>query len=331
VGIYALKKLALSCTCVIGLLSPQAAWGTDEFPVPHNTEESATPPMAPKEVCRSARVPLGFQLKLFAAEPDVQNPIAMTTDERGRVWVAENYTWAGSRAGNFDLELRDRVVVLEDVDGDGACDKRTVFWDKAQRLTSIERGFGGLWLLCSPYLLFIADRNRDDIPDGPPVVLLDGFEPNDGSHTIANGLKWGPDGWLYGRQGILGASKIGPPGSSDAERVTMNTGVWRFHPTRRICEAVMHGMTNPWGFDYDPYGEIFVSNTVIGHLWHVIPGARTERMFGLDFNPHAYQLIEQVADHVHWDAGESWDDVRAGVTDRTSAAGGGHAHTGLLI
>ena len=326
-----MNKLALACVGIIGLFSSQSAVRADEFPVPHNTEKSATPPMSPEEVCRSAKVPPGFHLTLFASEPDVQNPIAITTDERGRVWVAENYTWAGSLAGNFDMELRDRVVVLEDADGDGACDQRTVFWDKAKRLTSIERGFGGMWLLCSPQLLFIPDRNRDDVPDGPPVVMLDGFEPDDGSHTLANGLKWGPDGWLYGRQGILGTSAIGVPGSTDAERITMNTGVWRFHPTRRVCEAVMHGMTNPWGFDYDAYGEIFVSNTVIGHLWHVIPGARTERMFGMDYNPHAYQLIEQAADHVHWHTGESWDDVRGGVTDRTSAAGGGHAHTGLLI
>jgi putative heme-binding domain-containing protein len=93
----------------------------------------------------------------------------------------------------------------------------------------------------------------------------------------------------------------------------------------------MHGMTNPWGFDYDEFGEIFVTNTVIGHLWHVVPGARTERMFGQDFNPHAYQLISQVADHVHWNTEEVWDNVRKGVTESTSAAGGGHAHTGLLI
>lgn len=307
-----------------------AAWG-DDFPRPSNTEKSTDQPMPPEEVCRTAVLPPGFELTAFAAEPDVQNPIAITTDERGRVWVAENYTWAGADAGNFDVNLRDRVVILEDTDGDGKHDQRTVFYDQASRLTSIEIGFGGVWLLCSPKLLFVPDRNRDDVPDGPPVVVLDGFDIESVSHTAANGLKWGPDGWLYGRQGILGTSKIGVPGADDSRRVTINTGVWRVHPTQRTCEAVMHGMTNPWGFDYDAFGEMFVINTVIGHLWHVIPGARTERMFGTDFNPHAYHLISQVADHVHWDTGESWTDVRKGVTDRTSAAGGGHAHTGLMI
>lgn len=287
--------------------------------------------MTPAEVCKTAKLPPGFELQAFASEPDIQNPIAITTDARGRLWVAENYTWAGADAGDFDSKLRDRVVILEDTDGDGKHDKRTVFFDKATRLTSLEVGMGGVWLMCSPQLLFIPDRNRNDVPDGPPEVVLDGFDIAQVSHTVANGLKWGPDGWLYGRQGILGTSKVGTPGTADDKRFAINTGIWRVHPTTHKCETVMHGMTNPWGFDYDAYGEMFVINTVIGHLWHVIPGGRTERMFGTDFNPHAYQLLSQVADHVHWHTSESWNDVDMGVTDRTSAAGGGHAHTGLMI
>jgi len=220
----------------------------EDFPQPPDTEKSTDHPMPPDEVCRSAVLPPGFQLTAFAAEPDVKNPIAITTDDRGRLWVAENYTWAGADAGNFNVKLRDRVVILEDTDGDGKHDKRTVFWDQATRLTSIEVGFGGVWLLCSPNLLFIPDRNRDDVPDGPPEIVLNGFNTDAVSHTAANGLKWGPDGWLYGRHGILGTSKIGVPGADDSHRVQINTGVWKYHPTRRACEAVMHGMTNPWGF-----------------------------------------------------------------------------------
>lgn len=330
-----IKTLGRSlCWCVIAFVivicATVDALGED-FPQPPDTETASDLPRPPEEICKSAILPPGFQLSVFAAEPDVRNPIAITTDDRGRLWVAENYTWAGADAGNFDLRLRDRVVILEDTDGDGKHDNRTVFWDQPTRLTSIEVGFGGVWLLCSPELLFVPDKNHDDVPDGPPQVVLDGFDIKTVSHNAANGLKWGPDGWLYGRQGILGTSKIGIPQADEATRVKINTGVWRYHPTRHVCQAIMHGMTNPWGFDYDAYGEMFVINTVIGHLWHVIPGARTERMFGTDFNPHAYQLISQVADHVHWSTDESWVDVRKGVTDRTIAAGGGHAHTGLMI
>jgi len=303
----------------------------DEFPALKNTEKAKTSPMAPDEVVKTAKLPPGFELTVFAAEPDVQNPIAITTDERGRLWVAENYSWAGGGAGGFDGKQRDRIVVLEDTDSDGKSDKRTVFWDSARKLTSIEVGFGGVWAICLPNLLFIPDANRDDVPDGPPVVMLDGFDEGVVGHTPANGLKWGADGWLYARHGIQATSRIGKPGSGESQRVKINTGVWRYHPTKGLVEATMHGMTNSWGFDFDRYGEMFVINTVIGHLWHMVPGSHVRRMYGVDMNPHTYQLIEQTAGHVHWDTGESWGDVRKGVSDKTSAAGGGHAHIGLMI
>lgn len=321
----------LASVLVVGAFAIATIAVAKDFPQPVNTEKSPGQSMSPEEVCRTARLPPGFKLSAFAAEPNVQNPIAISTDDRGRLWVAENYTWAGQDAGNFDPNQRDRLVILDDTDGDGKFDKRTVFYDELTHLTSVQVGLGGVWLICAPHLLFIPDRNHDDIPDGPPEVLLDGFDLKTSTHTVANGLKWGPDGWLYGRQGILGTSNIGVPGADNAHRVTMNTGIWRYHPQRHVVEVVMHGMTNPWGFDYDPFGEIFVTNTVIGHLWHVVPGGRTERMSGSDFNAYAYQLLSQVADHVHWNTSEVWMDVRKGVTDRTSAAGGGHAHTGLMI
>ncbi|MBL9089980.1 MAG: c-type cytochrome [Planctomycetaceae bacterium] len=304
----------------------------EDFPLPPNTEkDTASAPMPPDEVVRTAKLPPGFKLSVFAAEPDVHNPIAITFDERGRLWVAESYSWAGNGDGGFRPEIRDRILIFEDTDNDGRHDRRTVFWDDARRLTSIEVGNGGVWAICLPNLLFIPDADRDDKPDAAPIVKLDGFDGGSGSHTPANGLKWGPDGWLYARQGIQVTSLIGKPGSSESQRLKFNTGIWRYHPVRGTVEAVMHGMTNSWGFDFDKHGEMFCSNTVIGHLWHVVPGLHTERMYGADPNPYVFDLVKQTADHVHWDTGEVWNDVRKGVTDKTSAAGGGHAHIGLMI
>src|SRR5690606_27358350 len=188
-------------------------------------------------------------------------------------WVAEGYTYAGHAGGYYEKSLRDRIVVFEDTDGDGRHDKRTVFADGLARLTSIEVGFGGVWALTLPNLVFIPDRNRDDVPDGPPEVVLDGFDIANSAHTLANGLRWGPDGWLYGRQGILGLSALGVPGAPDSARVRLNPGIWRVHPQRHTVEVVCEGTTNPWGMDWNEYGEAFFINTVIGHLWHVIPGA----------------------------------------------------------
>jgi putative membrane-bound dehydrogenase-like protein len=303
----------------------------DDFPALANSEKATSSPMNPDQVVASTKMPEGFRMSVFAAEPNVQNPIAITTDERGRLWVAENYSWSGSGAGGFDAKQRDRIVVLEDVDGDGKHDKRTVFWDDARKLTSIEVGDGGIWALCLPNLLFLPDKDRDDQMDGSPIVKLDGIDDDAVGHTPANGLKWGNDGWLYARHGIQATSNIGRPGAGDSQRIKINTGVWRYHPKTERVENIMHGMTNSWGFDFDQHGEMFVINTVIGHLWHTVPGSHVQRMYGVDLNPHTYQLIEQTADHVHWDTGEVWHTVQKGMSDKTSQAGGGHAHIGLMI
>ncbi len=300
------------------------------FPEPFDSEKSASRPLPAAEVAKAIAMPAGFKATAFACEPDVRQPIAMATDARGRLWVVENYTYAET-AVNFHAGLRDRIVVFEDADNDGHFDRRTVFWDQGQRVTSIEIGLGGVWVLCPPQLLFIPDRDGDAVPDGEPEVVLDGFEYTKARHNIANGLKFGPDGWLYGRHGILGTSNVGRPGSMPADRVAMNVGIWRYHPQRRMFECVAQGTTNPWGMDWDARGEAFFINTVIGHLWHVIPGAHYRRMFGDDPDSHVYEPMEQHADHVHWATGELWTDVRRGATDATLAAGGGHAHSGLLI
>ncbi len=298
-----------------------------DFPAPVNTQEGE--PMPAADALATIKLPPGFHASLFASEPEVQQPICMATDARGRLWVAENYTYGEAKAG-FDLTQRDRIVILEDTDHDGRADKRTVFHDQAQRLTSVEVGFGGVYALCAPQLLFFPDKNGDDIPDGKPVVLLDGFDSGPVRHNIVNGLRWGPDGWLYGRHGIQATSRVGAPGTPDAKRIAMNCAIWRYHPVRKVFEVVASGTTNPWGMDWDQYGEAFFTNTVTGHLWHLIPGAHYRRMYGEDLTPNTYGLIEQHADHFHWDATGKWQESRE-AKNGADALGGGHSHEGCLI
>jgi len=297
-----------------------------------DTQAEVIRPLKPEEALATIKAPAGFEVTLFAHEPDVRQPIAMAFDPRGRLWVAENYTYAESQV-NYDLTQNDRIVVLEDSDDDGKADRRKVFLDGLKRLSSIELGLGGVWALAPPNLLFIPDRNGDDVPDGEPEVVLDGWDASAARHNIVNGLRWGPDGWLYGRNGILATSLVGQPGTAANERTPINCGIWRFHPTQRKFEVVCHGTTNPWGHDWDENGQLFFINTVIGHLWHAIPGAHFRRMYGEDLNPHVYELIEQTADHVHWDAAnEDWTALRTKeASPGTDAAGGGHAHSGLMI
>ena len=303
----------------------------DQPAAPPNTQPLTTPFTPPEEAVKSFRLPPGFKISLFAAEPDIQQPIAVTMDHKGRLWVVECYTYS-DRKTNYDMTQKDRVVIFEDSDHDGRFDSRKVFWDQGEKLTGIEVGFGGVWLTSAPHFLFIPDADADDQPDGPPVVLLDGFEDDVIRHNIVNGLRWGHDGWLYGRHGIQATSFVGPPGATPSQRTAMNCSIWRFHPKHHRFELVAQGGTNPWGFDFDQHGEMFMINTVIGHLFHVVPGARYRRMYGAHFNPHTYQVIEQTADHIHFAEGEKWHEVKSkGITDETDAAGGGHAHTGLMI
>jgi putative membrane-bound dehydrogenase-like protein len=317
-----IRVFLLLCICC-------GAAAADDFPEIYNTEPNAGGgPTPAREAAETMQLPAGFHASVFASEPYVENPIAMTWDGRGRLWIAENFTYADA-ALHFDLGLRDRVLIFEDTDGDGRFDNRTVFTDDVQMLTSIEVGHGGLWLMCPPRVLFIPDRDRDDVPDGPAEARLDGFTvATDSYHNFANGLRWGPDGWLYGRCGHSCPGLIGPPGTPPERRHHLAGGMWRYHPTRNVVEVLTAGTTNPWGHDWNEYAQGFFVNTVNGHLWHLIPGAHFNCGSTLDPNRRTYELIDQHADHFHFDTGKGWAASRAGAANDL---GGGHAHEGAMV
>ncbi len=287
-----------------------------------DTQKDSDHPLPADETLELISVPEGFNVSLFASEPDVLQPIAMTFDDRGRLWIVECFSYPGT-----DFQGHDRILVFEDSDQDGRFDHRKVFADGGTNWTGIALGHGGVWITAAPELLFIPDVDRDDVPDAGPEVVLDGFTLMAG-HNLVNGLLWGPDGWLYGRHGILSTSRPGVPGTAPDARPALNCGIWRVHPVTRQFEVVCHGTTNPWGMDYDQFGTFFFSNSVIEHLFQVHFGGRYKRMFGQDFDPDVYELMEAASDHFHW-TGERWQDARGG--DEHDGLGGGHAHSGAMI
>src|SRR5438105_5562985 len=152
-------------------------------------------PLPPRVAAMKMSLPAGFKVTLFAGEPDVVQPIAFTFDDRGRLWVAECLSypnWLPEGAQGHD-----RILIFEDRDGDGHFDTCKVFSDKLANVTGLEVGFGGVWVCATPNLLFIPDRDRDDKPDGPPELMLDGWDLR-GQHNVLNGLAWGVGGLLYG-------------------------------------------------------------------------------------------------------------------------------------
>jgi len=288
--------------------------------------EGATAGVAAKAM----KLPPGFRAIASAAEPDVMQPIAFTLDHRGRMWVAEAYSYPHRQPAD---KARDRIIILEDTNGDHKFDQRKVFIEGLNLVSGLEVGFGGVWVGAAPNFMFIPDRDSDDRPDGKPQILLDGWGYQD-THETLNSFIWGPDGWLYGCHGVFTHSRVGKPGTAAADRVPFNAGVWRYHPTRHTFEAFAQGTSNPWGVDFNAHGQCFIEACVIPHFFHMIQGGRYQRQGGQHFNPHTYDDIKTIADHLHY-AGNIRDHAHwgktPGVPSATGAAGGGHAHAGLMI
>ena len=304
-----------------------AAALSDDDIQPRNTQKPGEEPPSPEEAVKLITVPEGFQVRLFAGDPDVRQPVAMALDDRGRLFVAESYSYK-----EWKKTGQDRILIFEDTDNDGRHDSRKAFVSGIDHLSGMTVGWGGVWVCSAPHLLFYPDKDRNDKPDGDPVVVLDGWTTKAG-HNFFNGLTWGPDGWLYGRHGITRPSLVGIPGTADDDRVGFDCAIWRYHPRTKDFEVVCRGTTNPWGLDWNDKGDMFFTNNVNGHLWHAIPGAFYPRM-GKRADPFAkfvYDRIGMCCDHLHH-AGKhtDWTKTRDGKGVH-GQLGGGHSHCGGMI
>jgi putative membrane-bound dehydrogenase-like protein len=278
--------------------------------------------LSPEESIEAMILPEGFRAQVFASEPDIKQPIAMTLDDRGRVWVAEAYEYP-QRAP--EGQGHDRILIFEDTDGDGRFDSRKVFAENHNLVSGLEVGFGGVWVGAAPYFLFIPDKDGDDVPDGQPEILLDGWGFQD-THETLNSFIWGPDGWLYGCHGVFTHSRVGKPGTPFDDRIPLNAAVWRYHPTKKQFEVFAHGTSNPWGVDFNDHGQTVVTACVIPHLFHIIQGGRYHRQAGEHFNKFTYDDIKTVADHFHY-----LGDTPHSGNEKSNQAGGGHAHAGAMF
>jgi len=270
--------------------------------------------LSPQEAVDNSTIEDGFTVNSWANEPMITQPMAFCWDDKGRIWVAENRDYE-TRGRGFSASGDSRILILEDTDRDGVADKRSVFLEGIPFPSAMAVGLDGLWLGAPPNLLFVPDRNKDDKADVDDIeVRLTGWGIRD-RHEVLNSLHWGPDGWIYGCQGVFTPSLVGKPKGSgkifkhgepypksvefEGEGQKINGGVWRYHPTKKIFEIVAHGFSNPWGIDYDAKGQLFISACVIPHLWHVIPGGAYHRQAGRHFNPYVYSDIRTIANHRH--------------------------------
>jgi putative membrane-bound dehydrogenase-like protein len=272
--------------------------------IPHAQDRPPGPAKSPAEAIAAMTLPPGFVVELVAAEPQLVNPVAMTFDERGRIWVTESLEYPRREPGPG----RDRVKVLEDTDGDGKVDKTTLFAEGLNIPSGIAVGHGGVWVANSPDILFYPDADRDAVADGPPRVVVTGFGRDD-THELPNALTWGPDGWLYGWNGVFNASAV-----KDHNGVVrkFTCAVYRIHPRTRAFEVWCEGTSNPWGIAFNERGDLFSSACVIDHLWHLAESAYYVRQGG-PYPPHT-RPMGSIVDHQHQKAaycGITWLDSPA--------------------
>jgi len=285
-----------------------------------------------QKLVREMRLQDGFQVELIAAEPDIRQPIAFCFDERGRLWVAEAFSYPNRQP---EGQGKDRITILEDADGDGRFETKKTFIEGLNLVSGIEVGFGGVWVGAAPELLFIP-KDGNDKP-GNPQVLLNGWGYQD-THETLNSFIWGPDGWLYGNQGVFNTAQIGKPGAPDSERVEMRAGVWRYHPLRHTFEVFCHGGSNQWGLDYNSNGHFFLTHCRSfwgkggtthairnGHFWNQSNSNYPPFVSATapDFAPELQNFLPASA---RYDSGEGG----AGKPG-TTAVYGGHSHVGTMI
>jgi putative heme-binding domain-containing protein len=226
----------------------------------------AIPDPDPEIERKSFLVAEGFEVNLFAADPMLAKPIQMNFDPAGRLWVVSSAVYPQIEPGQT---ANDKVLILEDEDGDGRSDKTRVFADGLLIPTGIEPGDGGAYVANSTELLHLKDTDGDGRADVRRVVLS-GFGTED-THHILHTLRWGYDGQLYFNQSIYIHSHIETP---HGVRRLGGGGIWEFRPEAMELDVFIRGLVNPWGHHFDRWGQSFATDGAGGEgINYCLPGA----------------------------------------------------------
>lgn len=287
------------------------------LPAGNSAQEKKDPPgkLMPADAAKTFKTPNDLAFDQVLAEPTVRQPVSLSFDERGRLWVVQYIQYphpAGLKVLSRDMFWRvvydkvpppppnhfpgkDIVSIHEDTQGNGVFDKHTVFLEGLNIVTSVTRGRGGVWVLNPPYLLFYPTKDNADRPTGDPVVHLQGFGLED-THSCANSLRWGPDGWLYGAHGSTVSANITRPG--DTAPITRMVGqhIWRYHPEKKRFEIFAEGGGNAFGVEIDSAGRIYSGhNGGDTRGFHYVQGGAYRKGFekhGVLANPYSFGFFE---------------------------------------
>ncbi len=277
--------------------------------------KAAPPKLSPAESAKAFKVAEDLRFDQVLAEPSVKQPLSMTFDERGRLWVVQYLQYphpAGLKILSRDqfwrivydkvpsappnhVRGRDVISIHEDTKGIGVFDKHTVFQDGLNIATSVALGRGGVWVLNPPYLLYYPTKAGTDTPVGDPVVHLQGFGLED-THSCANSLRWGPDGWLYGAHGSTVSAHVTRPGTKEPPVQMIGQHIWRYHPEKKKFEIYAEGGGNAFGVEIDEKGQVYSGhNGGDTRGFHYVQGASYRKGFqkhGVLANPYSFGFFE---------------------------------------
>ena len=262
------------------------------------------------------RYPDDLTLDLVLSEPAIHQPVFMNFDHRGRLWVVQYNQYPfpeGLKITSIDNHLRakfdkvpapppdgvkgaDKITFFEDSNGDGTYDKATDVITGLNIATSVALGRGKIWVLSPPYLLAYPDPDGDGLPDGSPVVHLEGFGLED-THAVANSLHWGPDGWLYGAQGSTTTANINSPASKNI--AFEGQAIWRYHPVSGVFEIFAEGGgNNAFHVEIDEKGRIFSGSNGVDRGPYYKQGGYYIKSWGKHgplTNPYAFGYLPNMA------------------------------------
>ena len=268
-------------------------------------------PPAPNSTLASFEFPDDLAMDLLLAEPRVNQPVEINFDHRGRLWVVQynQYPYPeGVRVNEIDNHSRviydnklappgegpagaDKITVFEDTNGDGAYDKAIDAVTGLNITTGVTLGRGKLWVLSPPYLVAYPDPDGDGIPDGKPVVHLEGFGLED-THALANSLRWGPDGWLYGAQGSTAIATVSSEKSKNVH--FKGQAIWRYHPETKIFEIFGEGGGNTFDTEFDAKGRMYSGDNGTTRGFYYKQGGYYRKNWGKHgalTNPYAFGYL----------------------------------------
>ena len=218
-------------------------------------------------------LPEGFEVNLFAADPQIAKPIQMNFDPQGRLWIVSSEVYPQIEPGQV---ANDRVLIVEDKNGDGVADSTSVFADGLLIPTGVAPGDGGAYVGASTEILFLKDTDGDGKADHRRV-FLSGFGTED-THHIVHTFRWGPEQLLYFSQSIYIHSHLETPWG--VKRLNAG-GIWQCRPENLQLDIILRGLVNTWGTAWDDWGATFATDGAGGEgINYVVPGASYATAYG---------------------------------------------------